>query len=138
MVRARLSDWQLMPSLVTESALETPPVPIAPAEPQAEEPPAGGSVESSLAEAQQPVESRAVVEAAGSGVILDVGKTIAGFRPRDLRLNISDTRLTQLNIGVVGDLGTGKTQILKSLIAQIASSGAENRDRKSTRLNSSH
>src|SRR3546814_11391896 len=46
MVRARLGDWQLMPSLVTESALETPPVPIAPAEPQAEEPPAGGSVES--------------------------------------------------------------------------------------------
>src|SRR3546814_19361201 len=77
-----------MPSLVTESALETPPVPIAPAEPQAEEPPAGGSVESSLAEAQQPVESRAVVEEAGSGVILDVGKTIDGFRPRDLRLNI--------------------------------------------------
>src|SRR3546814_18024649 len=83
MVRARLGDWQLMPSLVTESALETPPVPIAPAEPQAEEPPAGGSVESSLAEAQQPVESRAVVEEAGSGVILDVGKTNEGFRHRD-------------------------------------------------------
>src|SRR3546814_3476039 len=58
-----------------------------------------------------------------------VGKTIDGFRPRDLRLNISDTRLNQLNIGVVGDLGTGKTQLLKSLIAQIALSGAENRGR---------
>src|SRR3546814_7837789 len=112
----------MSPSRGTESALETPPGPIAPAEPQAEEPPAGGSVESSLAEAQQPVESRAVVEEAGSGVILDVGKTIDGFRPRDLRLNISDTRLNQLNIGVVGDLGTGKTQLLKSLIAQIARS----------------
>src|SRR3546814_15283784 len=66
------------------------------------------------------------------------------------------SRRNQLNIGVVGDLGTGKTQLLKSLIAQIASSGAENRgrpprflifdykrdysseERKSTRLNSSH
>src|SRR3546814_14075821 len=86
MVRARLGDWQLMPSLVTESALETPPVPIAPAEPQAEEPPAGGSVESSLAEAQQPVESRAVVAEAGSGVILDVGKTIDGFRSEERRV----------------------------------------------------
>src|SRR3546814_14851018 len=87
MVRARLGDWQLMPSLVTESALETPPVPIAPAEPQAEAPPAGGSVESSLAEAQPPLESRAVVEEAGSSVSLDVGNRIDGFRPRHLRLN---------------------------------------------------
>src|SRR5690606_27958368 len=44
-----------------------------------------------------------------------------------LGLNISDTRLNQLNIGVVGDLGTGKTQLLKSLIMQIASSSAANR-----------
>jgi DNA helicase HerA-like ATPase len=44
-----------------------------------------------------------------------------------VRLDLSDTRLNQLNIGVVGDLGTGKTQLLKSLILQIASSSEANR-----------
>ena len=34
-------------------------------------------------------------------------------------LCLSDTNLNHLNIGVVGDLGTGKTQLLKSLIYQI-------------------
>ena len=59
--------------------------------------------------------------------MLSVGRTIDGFEPRQLSLNISDTRLNQLNIGVVGDLGTGKTQLLKSLIFQIATSSTENR-----------
>jgi hypothetical protein len=63
----------------------------------------------------------------GSGIILSVGRTTDGFEPRPLSLNISDTRLNQLNIGVVGDLGTGKTQFLKSLILQITRAGQENR-----------
>ncbi|WBH51622.1 hypothetical protein PALA8_02409 [Pseudomonas aeruginosa] len=50
-----------------------------------------------------------------------------GFEPRSLSLNISDTRLNQLNIGVVGDLGTGKTQFLKSLILQISRAREANR-----------
>lgn len=62
-----------------------------------------------------------------TGVVLSVGRTIDGFEPRPLSLNISDTRLNQLNIGVVGDLGTGKTQLLKSLIFQIATARKENR-----------
>jgi DNA phosphorothioation-dependent restriction protein DptH len=61
------------------------------------------------------------------GVRLAVGKSVDGFAPRQLDLNISDTRLNQLNIGVVGDLGTGKTQLLKSLIHQISSAREENR-----------
>ena len=48
-------------------------------------------------------------DGSGTGIILSVGKTVDGFEPRNLSLNISDTRLNQLNIGVVGDLGTGKT-----------------------------
>jgi len=63
----------------------------------------------------------------GTGIILSVGKTVDGFEPRSLCLNISDTRLNQLNIGVVGDLGTGKTQFLKSLILQISSAREANR-----------
>lgn len=68
--------------------------------------------------------------ALGIGIRLAVGRTIDGFEPRNLSLNISDTRLNQLNIGVVGDLGTGKTQLLKSLIFQISAAREANRDIK--------
>lgn len=61
------------------------------------------------------------------GIVLSVGRSVDGLDSRELSLNISDTRLNQLNIGVVGDLGTGKTQLLKSLIYQIAAAGKENR-----------
>jgi len=66
-------------------------------------------------------------EPEGTGILLSVGRTTDGFEPRMLSLNISDTRLNQLNIGVVGDLGTGKTQLLKSLILQIARAREMNR-----------
>ena len=62
-----------------------------------------------------------------TGIQLSVGRTVDGFEPRRLALNISDTRLNNLNIGVVGDLGTGKTQFLKSLIFQVARAREENR-----------
>lgn len=64
---------------------------------------------------------------AGEGVVLSIGKTIDTFRSADVSLNISDTRLNQLNMGVVGDLGTGKTQLLKSLILQISDAAEANR-----------
>ncbi|WP_238569185.1 hypothetical protein [Pseudomonas aeruginosa] len=67
------------------------------------------------------------IDEPGTGIILSVGKTVDGFEPRSLSLNISDTRLNQLNIGVVGDLGTGKTQFLKSLILQISRAREANR-----------
>lgn len=62
-----------------------------------------------------------------TGIRLSVGRTVDGFEPRALALNVSDTRLNNLNLGVVGDLGTGKTQLLKSLIYQVAISAQENR-----------
>ncbi|WP_312164960.1 ATP-binding protein [Massilia timonae] len=72
-------------------------------------------------EAQQPVSGQC------GGIRLSAGRSVDGFEPRQFALNISDTRLNQLNIGVVGDLGTGKTQLLKSLIFQIARAREENR-----------
>ncbi|WP_420737765.1 ATP-binding protein [Bradyrhizobium japonicum] len=62
-----------------------------------------------------------------AGIAIEVGRTIDGFQPRDVMLALSDTRLNQLNMGVVGDLGTGKTQLLKSLIYQIGSAAPANR-----------
>jgi hypothetical protein len=138
MVRQRLGDWQLLPGRGQESL-----APEAPREPL--DPEAGrGDTESGEASpaqaaaadlavpapAELPPSSQEVVNQKSSeatGIILQIGTTIDGFRPRHLQLNISDTRLNQLNMGVVGDLGTGKTQLLKSLITQIASSADANR-----------
>lgn len=61
------------------------------------------------------------------GVELIVGHTLDGFRQDPRLLLLSDTDLTHLNIGVVGNLGTGKTQLLKSIIWQTMHSAARNR-----------
>jgi hypothetical protein len=68
--------------------------------------------------------ARAKVE---HGIKLEVGRTDGAFERRNVQLGISDTRLNQLNMGVVGDLGTGKTQLLKSLVYQIVTSAPQNR-----------
>lgn len=60
-------------------------------------------------------------------LVLNVGSTVDGFQTKDLQLNLSDTNLNQLNIGIVGDLGTGKTQLLKSLVYQTATGAQANR-----------
>jgi DNA phosphorothioation-dependent restriction protein DptH len=53
------------------------------------------------------------------GMLLgSVGQAEADFWP-------SNTDLNQLNIGVVGDLGTGKTQLLKALLLQLRRSSGE-------------
>jgi hypothetical protein len=64
---------------------------------------------------------------AGSGIVLEIGASTSGFEARSQFLNLSDTRLNQLNIGVVGDLGTGKTQLLKALILQVTNAAEANR-----------
>jgi hypothetical protein len=65
-------------------------------------------------------------EGSGAGVNIVIGNTVDGFKSNLRCLNLSDTRLNQLNIGVVGDLGTGKTQLLKSLIYQTCGGVAAN------------
>jgi hypothetical protein len=62
-----------------------------------------------------------------TGIQIEVGYPIDAFNPKLRSLNIGDTNLNQLNIGVVGDLGTGKTQLLKSLVYQITRQAEQNR-----------
>jgi hypothetical protein len=61
------------------------------------------------------------------GVVVNVGYSSTGLMSRTVTLNISDTRLNQLNMGIVGDLGTGKTQLVKSLVHQISNAREQNR-----------
>ena len=62
------------------------------------------------------------------GIKFPVGETVDGFKKETLYFYPSDTNLNQLNIGVVGDLGTGKTQLLKAVIYKISRAAADNRN----------
>lgn len=55
----------------------------------------------------------------GDGVRFSIGKTIDGLSSAEVDYWPSNTALTQMNVGVIGDLGTGKTQFLKALVRQL-------------------
>lgn len=60
------------------------------------------------------------------GMQVLVGNSIDGFTSTPMFLRPNLTALNQLNMGVVGDLGTGKTQLVKSLVYQITRAAASN------------
>jgi DNA phosphorothioation-dependent restriction protein DptH len=62
-----------------------------------------------------------------SGLRFDVGTTIGHFDNYPLEFYPANTALNQLNVGIVGDLGTGKTQLIKSLIFQLSARAIQNR-----------
>lgn len=137
-IKAKIGTWGLMPAdgerPTIGVGLDISPAPIEPCAPQlaavVEE-----STPSVAAESSSHIE-RAIREcdppsgelSAQTGLILRVGEVLDSFQPRTRHLNLGDTALNQLNMGVVGDLGTGKTQLLQSLIYQIASGRDGNRD----------
>lgn len=138
-VRAKVNDWGLLPCQTSTASTPLVQPDITPSD-DAQTGESTATLKGDLlGESTRPVErpSTCIVESGtipapqtdepGTGIILSVGKTVDGFEPRSLCLNISDTRLNQLNIGVVGDLGTGKTQFLKSLILQISRAREANR-----------
>ncbi|WP_282267534.1 hypothetical protein [Stenotrophomonas sp. PS02298] len=148
-MKASLHDWQFMPREVAATAVQIAPL-AAPMKPEApfitllpvqpaEEPVVSTSpsevgastvapYDDELQETQEP--SKATAPNDGSdqaGLILRVGEDIGAFQARVRHLNLGQTSLNQLNMGVVGDLGTGKTQLLQSLVFQIATGAAGNR-----------
>ena len=62
------------------------------------------------------------------GICFPVGERLGRNIGNFLNLHPSNTRLTQLNIGIVGDLGTGKTQLTKALIYRLTRSAMQNRN----------
>ena len=61
------------------------------------------------------------------GIRFTVGYSASAGERKSYCLHPSNTKLNQLNIGVVGDLGTGKTQLTKALIYQFTQHAARNR-----------
>lgn len=68
------------------------------------------------------VRDRGVV---GEGVRFDVGELLDSTGSAVATYWPSNTALNQLNIGVVGDLGTGKTQLMRALIRNLRAGAAE-------------
>ena len=91
-------------------------LPLATEEPKAPSPDVAAGAPTSLATA----------DSASRGLEIHVGSTVDAFQEKRRYLNLSTTQLNQLNVGVVGDLGTGKTQFLKSLIYQVSAGTAAN------------
>lgn len=60
----------------------------------------------------------------GEGVKFPVGRVLNSIGDKEAVFWPSNTALNQMNVGVVGDLGTGKTQLLKALITQLRSQTA--------------
>ena len=61
------------------------------------------------------------------GLRFVVGESLRAGPAKPFHLHPGNTRLNQLNIGIVGDLGTGKTQLIQVLIYRLSSSPELNR-----------
>jgi len=86
----------------------------------------------------QPAQAPVAVAAGGASINADahkvglkitVGKALGG-QEQEFSFWPSNVELTQLNVGIIGDLGTGKTQLIKSLIYQLGAHPELNRDKK--------
>ena len=67
------------------------------------------------------------------GIRFKVGETLGSVQ-KSVDFWPSNTSLNQLNIGVAGDLGTGKTQLLKSLVFQLRQKAKEQQETPLTTL----
>lgn len=61
------------------------------------------------------------------GLRFKVGVVKDAFQSQDVHFFPANTQLNQLNVGIVGDLGTGKTQLIQSFIYQLRANPANNR-----------
>lgn len=61
------------------------------------------------------------------GLNFNIGRTQDLIGNKEILFYPGNTELNNINIGVVGDLGTGKTQLLKSLVYQMVKNPAQNR-----------
>ncbi len=61
------------------------------------------------------------------GLRFKVGVVKDAFQSQEVDFFPANTQLNQLNVGIVGDLGTGKTQLIQAFIHQLRANPAHNR-----------
>lgn len=80
------------------------------------------------------LDNEVVAATSSAGIRFSVGRTVKQFTEEDLYFFPSNTALNQLNVGIVGDLGTGKTQLIQALVHQLTNSAGMNRGKKPNML----
>jgi hypothetical protein len=68
-------------------------------------------------------------EEASHGLRFKVGTVKDAFQSSEVFFFPANTQLNQLNVGIVGDLGTGKTQLIQAFIYQLQANPSLNRGR---------
>lgn len=68
------------------------------------------------------------------GVRIPLGTRLGGISSFPVEYWPSNTNTTQLNMGIVGDLGTGKTQLLKSLLTHVRHASRDSQEKPTTGL----
>ena len=61
------------------------------------------------------------------GICFSVGQTLDSLNSKEVNYFPSNTKLNHMNMGIVGDLGTGKTQLIKALIYNLTKNPNQNR-----------
>lgn len=139
-IKQKLGDWGTTSSISpAKSSTEEQPLSRLPAQPAAQAPTSepiqsvhlrDGAVEPGIA-VHHPDDGAiptcpAAAQTFPEGIVIQIGYPLDSFDSTLRTLNICDTNLNQMNIGVVGDLGTGKTQLLKSIVYQITQQSEQN------------
>jgi DNA phosphorothioation-dependent restriction protein DptH len=146
-IKALLGDWELSPRLIRalegKSTVE-PPVAesagnaVVPEEVSTNEDGSnqGASAvctvptEPSVEPAESPPDSGQTLgspDKTAMGLRFKVGSVKDAFQSKDVFFFPANTQLNQLNVGIVGDLGTGKTQLIQAFIHQLRANPAQNR-----------
>lgn len=73
-------------------------------------------------------------EITGDGVRIKVGSLLGSMGKSEVDFWPSTTNLNQMNVGIVGDLGTGKTELVKALISQIREQAREKQPSEPTSM----
>ena len=121
-----LAGWRLRPTGRAEAPNTSP-------EPKTQEPGGSGAGTTPVEprEELQPVAVDVPLEPAALapsiGLRFAVGTTADAFEPRECCFYPGNTDLNQLNVGIVGDLGTGKTQLIQALLYQMVRRPDQNR-----------
>lgn len=66
-------------------------------------------------------------KAGSQGLCFKVGTVKDAFQSSEVFFFPANTQLNQLNVGIVGDLGTGKTQLIQAFIHQLRLNPSQNR-----------
>ncbi len=141
-IKTALGDWQLSPVDPGTGAQQVqPPTPAAlasttlpalmhdrsPATQPPERSPAVTPQQPSPPDRTAVGQSPTTPSGAVTGIKFTVGTTVGAFQERELHFFPGNTELNQLNVGIVGDLGTGKTQLVQSLLYQMRAHSENNR-----------